>query len=70
MKTKPVKRKTRPTSVGIPQEMEDKISLRLKELGEMKFTDYVLQLIRADVIRGGDFSVVKETGRKNSEGGG
>jgi len=37
------------------------VTERLVSLGEMEFSEYVKELIRRDLQRGGDFLVVAET---------
>jgi len=52
--------RTKPKSVRLPPQLNDQVTQRLRELGEMEFSEYVKELIRKDILRGGDFTVVVE----------
>lgn len=56
--------KTKPKSVRLTTEMDKRVKDRLAALGGMEFSDYVKELIRKDILRGGDFTVVNETSGK------
>ena len=60
--------RTQPKSVRLPQTLNEQVEQRLSELGEMEFSDYVKELIRRDILRGGDFVVVAETKKQEKKG--
>jgi len=53
--------RTTPKSVRLTPDLAKLVTERLVSLGEMEFSEYVKELIRRDLQRGGDFLVVAET---------
>jgi predicted DNA-binding protein len=58
--------KTKPKSVRLTTEMDKRVKDRLAALGGMEFSDYVKELIRKDILRGGDFTVIDEAKRNTA----